>query len=140
MCPFGPRLPQQQSTFRLADPSFPVTRMAFPLFDVSTPAGTRFLRRRNERKKKKEKIEKKEKRNVREPGETGRGRHCSTMVQLSTFPATTGENVPVLRRWHLELFVFHRWSHEASRIRGRCFYDTNISLEETVFNFGKDFW
>lgn len=50
MCPFGCRLPQQQSTFRLADPSFPVTRMAFPLFDVSTPAGTR-LRRREERKK-----------------------------------------------------------------------------------------
>lgn len=70
VCPFGCRLPQQQSTFRLADPSFPVTRMAFPLFDVSTPAGTR-LRRREERKK-----------NVRESGEAGKGRHCSTMAQL----------------------------------------------------------
>lgn len=32
-------LPQQQSTFRLADPPFPVTRMAFPFFDVPVVAG-----------------------------------------------------------------------------------------------------
>ena len=131
MCPFGCRLPQQQSTFRLADPSFPVTRMAFPLFDVSTPAGTR-LRRREERKK-----------NVRESGEAGKGRHCSTMAQLFFVVERGGrkkkkKKVSRVRCWN---YSPRRWSHETSRFGTDVFtasLDLRISLEGTEFNLTRE--
>lgn len=120
VCPFGCRLPQQQSTFRLADPSFPVTRMAFPLFDVSTPAGTR-LRRREERKK-----------NVRESGEASKGRHCSTMAQLFFVVERGGrkKKKESFASSLLELFAAQMEPRDIE-IRDRCFYGitrfTNIA-------------
>lgn len=64
-------LPQQQNTFRLADPPFPVTRMAFP-----------FLRRPDEAGVQRSKWGKGEKKKHAKGMEKGWLVYCSTMTEL----------------------------------------------------------